>query len=119
MVSIDISYGHRLVAERTIYSSVVGSRAYGLDGPGSDIDRRGVFLSPTPTFWGLDKPPTHVDGPGVKQFSCELERCCTLALQANPTVPTRRCPTRRCPNPPHAARRRRRRLTHVPQSWSV
>ncbi|MDT5027065.1 MAG: uncharacterized protein QOE61_3491 [Micromonosporaceae bacterium] len=86
MVSVDISYGHRLVAEQTIYSSVVGSRAYGLDGPGSDIDRRGVFLPPTPSFWGLDKPPTHVDGPGVEQFSWELERCCTLALQANPTV---------------------------------
>ena len=37
-------------------------------------------------FWDLDKPPTHVDGPDEEQFSWELERCCELALQANPTV---------------------------------
>lgn len=78
--------GHALVREHTVYSCVVGSRAYGLDGPASDTDRRGVYLAPTPLFWGLDKPPTHVDGPDAEQFSWELERYCELALQANPTV---------------------------------
>src|SRR5688572_33330404 len=78
--------GLDLVRDHTIYSCVVGSRAYGLAGPGSDIDRRGVFVAPTPLFWSLDKPPTHVDGPAEEQFSWELERCCELALQANPTV---------------------------------
>jgi predicted nucleotidyltransferase len=77
---------HRLVTEHTIYSCVVGSRAYGLAGPGSDTDRRGVYVVPTSWFWGLEKPPSHVDGPGEEQFSWELERCCELALQANPTV---------------------------------
>ena len=77
---------HRLVAEYTVYSCVVGSRAYGLAGPASDIDRRGVYAVPAPLFWGLTKPPTHVDGPVAEQFSWELERCCELALQANPTV---------------------------------
>lgn len=77
---------HELVEKHTIYSCVVGSRAYGLAGPGSDTDRRGVFLTPTHLFWGLDKPPSHVDGPGEEQFSWELERLCELALQANPTV---------------------------------
>jgi predicted nucleotidyltransferase len=52
-----------LVADHTILSVVVGSRAYGLDGPSSDHDRRGVFVAPTPLFWHLDKPPTHLDGP--------------------------------------------------------
>jgi uncharacterized protein len=75
-----------LVREHTIYSCVVGSRAYGLAGPGSDTDRRGVFVAPTPLFWRLDKPPTHVEGPADEQFSWELERLCVLALQANPTV---------------------------------
>nr|WP_296070206.1 nucleotidyltransferase domain-containing protein [uncultured Actinoplanes sp.] len=69
-----------------ILSVVVGSRAYGLDGPGSDHDRRGVFVVPTALFWHLDKPPTHLEGPLPEQFSWELERFCTLALQANPTV---------------------------------
>lgn len=67
-------------------SVVVGSRAYGLDGPGSDHDRRGVFVAPTRAFWSLDKPPTHLDGPRVEQFNWEIERFCVLASQANPTV---------------------------------
>ncbi|WP_246001990.1 nucleotidyltransferase domain-containing protein [Allorhizocola rhizosphaerae] len=70
----------------TVYACVVGSRAYGLAQAESDTDRRGVYLAPTELFWGLDKPPSHVDGPAEEQFSWELERCCDLALQANPTV---------------------------------
>ncbi|GGQ60590.1 hypothetical protein GCM10010166_32790 [Couchioplanes caeruleus subsp. azureus] len=70
----------------TVLAVVVGSRAYGLDGPDSDHDRRGVFAAPTRAFWHLDKPPTHLDGPREEQFSWEIERFCTLALQANPTV---------------------------------
>lgn len=75
-----------LVERHTILAVVVGSRAYGLAGPGSDHDRRGVFAAPTRAFWRLDKPPTHLDGPLDEQFSWEIERFCTLALQANPTV---------------------------------
>ena len=41
---------------------------------------------PRRLFWRLDKPPTHLDGPAEEQFSWEIERFCTLALQANPTV---------------------------------
>ncbi|SNY44730.1 nucleotidyltransferase domain-containing protein [Paractinoplanes atraurantiacus] len=70
----------------TILGVVVGSRAYGLAGPGSDHDRRGVYAAPTRSFWHLDKPPTHRDGPRDEEFSWEIERFCTLALQANPTV---------------------------------
>jgi predicted nucleotidyltransferase len=72
--------------EHLVLGMVVGSRAYGLDTPGSDHDRRGVFVAPTRAFWRLDKPPTHLDGPAAEQFSWEIERFCTLALQANPTV---------------------------------
>ena len=75
-----------LVEKHTILAVVVGSRAYGLHGPESDHDRRGIFVAPTRDFWHLDKPPTHLDGPLDEQFSWELERFCTLALQANPTV---------------------------------
>lgn len=74
------------VPEHTILSVVIGSRAYGLDGPASDHDRRGVFAAPTRLFWRLDKPPTHLDGPRDEEFSWEVERFCTLAAQANPTV---------------------------------
>jgi len=77
---------HDLVRRHSIYSCVVGSRAYGLAGPDSDVDRRGVFVVPTHLFWGLDKPPSYVDGPEPEQSSWELERFCVLGLAANPTV---------------------------------
>ncbi|GAA3447053.1 DNA polymerase beta superfamily protein [Planomonospora venezuelensis] len=76
----------RFVPDHLILSVVTGSRAYGLETAESDVDRRGVFAVPTPLFWRLDKPPTHVEGPAPEQFSWEVERFCALALEANPTV---------------------------------
>ncbi|WP_406380525.1 DNA polymerase beta superfamily protein [Streptomyces sp. NBC_01618] len=75
-----------LVRDHTVYACVMGSRAFGLATDGSDTDRRGVFLAPTPLFWRFEKPPTHVEGPAEEQFSWELERFCELALRANPNV---------------------------------
>ncbi|MGW5284115.1 nucleotidyltransferase domain-containing protein [Streptomyces collinus] len=75
-----------LVRDHTIYSCVMGSRAFGLATETSDTDRRGVFLAPTPLFWRFHKPPTHVEGPGEERFSWELERFCELALRGNPNV---------------------------------
>ncbi|MEU6659142.1 nucleotidyltransferase domain-containing protein [Streptomyces sp. NPDC046821] len=75
-----------LVRDHTIYSCVMGSRAFGLATDGSDTDRRGVYVAPTPMFWRFAKPPTHLDGPGEEQFSWELERFCELALRANPNI---------------------------------
>ena len=39
--------------DHTIYSCVMGSRAFGLATEDSDTDRRGVFLAPTALFWRL------------------------------------------------------------------
>lgn len=75
-----------MVRDHTIYSCVMGSRAFGLATDDSDTDRRGVFLAPTPLFWRFEKPPTHVEGPAEEQFSWELERFCALALRANPNI---------------------------------
>ncbi|MFD5427117.1 DNA polymerase beta superfamily protein [Streptomyces sp. NPDC127084] len=75
-----------LIRDHTIYSCVMGSRAFGLATDGSDTDRRGVFLAPTALYWRFDKPPTHVEGPADEQFSWELERFCELALRANPNI---------------------------------
>ncbi|TXS03325.1 nucleotidyltransferase [Streptomyces sp. col6] len=75
-----------LVRGHTVYSCVMGSRAFGLATEDSDTDRRGVFLAPTPLFWRFEKPPTHIEGPAEEQFSWELERFCELALRANPNV---------------------------------
>jgi predicted nucleotidyltransferase len=84
--SLGDDVGHELVEEHTIYSCVMGSRAFGLATDTSDTDRRGVFVAPTPLFWRFDKPPTHVTGPQDEQFSWELERFCLLALRANPNL---------------------------------
>ncbi|GAB3171607.1 DNA polymerase beta superfamily protein [Streptomyces incanus] len=75
-----------LVRDHTVYACVMGSRAFGLATEGSDTDRRGVFLAPTPLFWRFEKPPTHLEGPAEEQFSWELERFCELALRANPNI---------------------------------
>ncbi|MEU2293739.1 DNA polymerase beta superfamily protein [Streptomyces bacillaris] len=75
-----------LVRDHTVYACVMGSRAFGLATQDSDTDLRGVYVAPTPLFWGFAKPPTHVEGPGPEQFSWELERFCELALRANPNV---------------------------------
>ncbi|MEW1831920.1 nucleotidyltransferase domain-containing protein [Streptomyces sp. NPDC088196] len=75
-----------LVRDHTIYACVMGSRAFGLATDGSDTDRRGVFVAPTPLFWRFEKPPTHIEGPAEEQFSWELERFCELALRANPNI---------------------------------
>ncbi|MGX1881837.1 nucleotidyltransferase domain-containing protein [Streptomyces sp. NPDC055287] len=75
-----------LVRHHTVYSCVMGSRAFGLATDASDTDRRGVFVAPTPLFWRFEKPPTHVEGPADEQFSWELERFCELALRANPNI---------------------------------
>ncbi|MET7988682.1 MULTISPECIES: nucleotidyltransferase domain-containing protein [unclassified Streptomyces] len=75
-----------LVRDHTVYSCVMGSRAFGLATDDSDTDLRGVFLAPTALFWRFEKPPTHVEGPAPEQFSWELERFCALALRANPNI---------------------------------
>jgi hypothetical protein len=82
----DPDAGHALVRDHTIYAAVVGSRAFGLATDGSDTDLRGVYAAPAPAFWGLVKPPQHVDGPAPEQFSWELDRFCELALKANPNL---------------------------------
>lgn len=77
---------HELVRAHTVYACVMGSRAFGLSTDASDVDRRGVYVAPTPLFWRFDKPPTHVSGPRDEEFSWEIERFCSLALRANPNL---------------------------------
>lgn len=75
-----------MTPEAAILEAVIGSHAYGLATPSSDVDRRGVFVAPTEAFWRLDKPPTSVEGPSPEQLSWEVEHFCRLALKSNPTV---------------------------------
>ncbi|SCD42398.1 hypothetical protein GA0115240_10723 [Streptomyces sp. DvalAA-14] len=78
------SLGHALVRDHTVYSCVLGPRAFGLAKHSGDTDRRGVFVAPTALFWRFEKPPARVAGPLDQQVSWELERFCALALRGSP-----------------------------------
>ena len=65
---------------------VVGSTAYGLAGPNSDLDRLGVFAAPAAAFHGLNFPKeTHVTVKPDATFH-EARRYAQLALAGNPTT---------------------------------
>jgi hypothetical protein len=69
-----------------LLSGIVGSTAYGLAGPDSDVDRLGVFAAPTVAFHGL-KPPaeSHVTTKPDATFH-EAAKALRLILSSNPTA---------------------------------
>lgn len=69
-----------------IYSCVVGSRAYGLDGDASDVDRRGIYLPPAEMHWSLYGVPEQLENKSTEECYWELQKFLTLALKANPNV---------------------------------
>jgi predicted nucleotidyltransferase len=69
-----------------LLSGIVGSTAYGLNGPDSDVDRLGMFAAPTAALLGLHEPDetrvtTHPDS-----TLHEARKYVRLALGGNPTV---------------------------------
>lgn len=79
MVQVD-GYGTVLL------SGVVGSTAYGLAGPGSDVDRLGMFATPTMKLLGLRTPPeSHVTVRPDATFH-EAGKAARLVLAGNPTA---------------------------------
>jgi predicted nucleotidyltransferase len=69
-----------------IYRCVVGSRAYGLAGPGSDTDRRGFYLPPADLHWSLHGVPEQLENAATEECYWELQKFLDLALRANPNV---------------------------------
>jgi hypothetical protein len=69
-----------------IYRCIVGSRAYGLDEEGSDIDRRGIYLPPAVLQWSLLGVPEQLERQETQECYWELEKFLRLALRANPNV---------------------------------
>lgn len=68
---------------------VVGSTAYGLAGPDSDVDRLGMYAAPTVEFHGL-RPPVGKAATIVRndpdETLHEAGKFASLALSGNPTV---------------------------------
>jgi predicted nucleotidyltransferase len=69
-----------------LLSGTVGSTAYGLAGPDSDIDTLGLFAAETADLHGLTAPTDTVTRSKPDQTFHEARKYCTLALGGNPTV---------------------------------
>ena len=69
-----------------LLSGIVGSTAYGLAGPGSDVDRLGMYAAPTLSLLGLHTPrDSHVTSAPDVTFH-EAAKLARLALGGNPTA---------------------------------
>jgi predicted nucleotidyltransferase len=69
-----------------LLAGIVGSTAYGLAVPDSDIDRLGIFAAPTEAFHGLHAPKdSHVTSAPDATYH-EAAKACRLILGGNPTA---------------------------------
>lgn len=69
-----------------ILQGVVGSQAYGLATPDSDVDRLGIYAVDTAELFGLQQPAeTRVTLKPDSTFH-EARKFCALAVQCNPSV---------------------------------
>jgi len=69
-----------------LLSGIVGSTAYGLAGPDSDVDRLGVFAVPTAALHGLREPKDSEVSTNPDVALHEAKKFARLALGTNPTV---------------------------------
>ncbi|MFF4833627.1 DNA polymerase beta superfamily protein [Streptomyces sp. NPDC001315] len=69
-----------------LLSGVVGSTAYGLAREGSDVDRLGLFATPTDDLHGLRTPKESHVSTAPDRTLHEAAKWCRLALGGNPTV---------------------------------
>lgn len=69
-----------------LLSGIVGSTAYGLAGPDSDVDRLGIYAAPMFTILGLRTPEQSIVQTGPDITLHEVGKFCHLALNCNPTV---------------------------------
>ncbi|HNO79557.1 MAG TPA: nucleotidyltransferase domain-containing protein [Phycisphaerae bacterium] len=74
------------LSSHIIYRCVIGSRAYGLDVEGSDIDRRGIYIAPSDMHWSLYGVPEQLENHETQECYWEIQKFLTLALKANPNI---------------------------------
>lgn len=72
--------------EHVLLSGIVGSTAYGLAQPGSDIDRLGLFATPAARLLGLKPPKDTISSTSPDITFHEAKKFCLLVLKGNPTV---------------------------------
>jgi uncharacterized protein len=69
-----------------IYRCVIGSQAYGLNEPGSDVDRWGIYVPPAELHWSLHGVPDQLEDHATQETYWEVQKFLVLALKANPNV---------------------------------
>lgn len=77
------------IPDNILLSGVVGSTAYGLARPGSDVDRLAIFALPTIRLHGLltpDEVITSIVTTKPDATYHEARKFCALAVNGNPTV---------------------------------
>jgi predicted nucleotidyltransferase len=70
---------------RVVYETLHGSRAYGLDRPGSDEDRKGIIVGPKAWYFGIEPAPEQL-GENDDVVFLEVRKVLRLAAAANPTL---------------------------------
>jgi predicted nucleotidyltransferase len=70
----------------TALIALAGSRAYGTDRPGSDVDLAGVYVAPTRDVLSLNPPKGSHRFEDRDVVLHELHQFCKLAAAANPTI---------------------------------
>jgi len=87
-----LEYAHRREAAWqalrpcVVLEAVVGSRAWGLAGPDSDVDRRGAFALPFLWTAGLVSPPLDLVSADGSQTFWEVRKLVDQALRADPNT---------------------------------
>jgi predicted nucleotidyltransferase len=71
---------------KIVYKTIHGSHAYGLNGPKSDMDIRGVFLSDPMEILGLHAGKQTFKGSGEDEVYWELKHFVRMCLQGNPNA---------------------------------
>jgi predicted nucleotidyltransferase len=71
--------------DTVIYETIHGSRAYGLQTPASDTDRRGVFVPDRLALNGFVVGPDQIE-PAPERVLYEIRKFFRLAVACNPTV---------------------------------
>jgi hypothetical protein len=83
---VSLSVETARVPGEVLLAGIVGSTAYGLAGPGSDVDRLGMFALPTLAVLGLGTPrESHVSKDPDTTFH-EAGKAVRLFLSGNPTA---------------------------------
>jgi hypothetical protein len=84
------------VEKHTIFETIVGSQAYGIDTPESDIDKAGVMIPDQAYFLGLNRFEQFDDYPEEDKVMYDIRKALKLIADNNPNCLDLLCSPERC-----------------------